>query len=77
VRGPSNCACLLVNLLRAQDDDERYADIDSEQELKDTMLQHPPSEENDDLEWHYKLRSDKSDVLQFFRLCSCTSYMIN
>jgi hypothetical protein len=66
--GPSKYAHLLVDLACVQDDvEEQYADINSEEELKDTTLQDPSSaEENDeDLEWHHQLPSDKADVHQF------------
>jgi hypothetical protein len=45
-----------------------YTDNDSEEELEDTTIQDPSSaEENDeDLEWHHQLPSDKADVHQFF-----------
>jgi hypothetical protein len=49
-----------------QDDvEEQYADIDSEEELEDTTLQDPSSAEENDLEWHSQLPSDKADVPQF------------
>jgi hypothetical protein len=66
--GPSKCVHLLVDIARAQDDDDEewYADIDSEEGLEDTTFQDPSSEENDeDLEWHHRLPSDKSVVHQF------------
>jgi hypothetical protein len=58
---------LLVDLACAQDYvEEKYADINSEEELEDITLQDPSSaEENDDLEWCHHLPSDKSDVRQF------------
>jgi hypothetical protein len=66
--GPSKCAHLLVDLTCVQDDaEEQYAAIDSKEELEDTTLQDPSiAEENDeDLEWHPQLLSDKADVHQF------------
>jgi hypothetical protein len=48
------------------DVEEQYGDINSEEELKDTALQDPPSaEEYDDLEWRHLLPSDRADVHQF------------
>lgn len=55
--GPSNCTHFLVNLAGPQDNaKEQYADIDSEEETKDILLQDPSSsEENyEDLEWCHK-----------------------
>jgi hypothetical protein len=65
--GPSKRTCLLINLACAQDDvEEQYADSESEEELGDTALQDPSSaEENEDLECHHHLPSDKADVHQF------------
>jgi hypothetical protein len=57
--------CLLVDLACAHNDvEELYADINAEEELEDTALQDPSSaEENDeDLEWHHQLPSDKAEV---------------
>jgi hypothetical protein len=65
---PSKHARLFVYLACAQDDvEEQYADINSEEELEDIKLQDPSSaEENEeDLEWHHQLPSDKADVHQF------------
>jgi hypothetical protein len=62
---------LLADLACAQDDvEEQYADTESQEELKDTILarSYTSAEEDDeDLEWHHKLPSDKADVHQFVR----------
>jgi hypothetical protein len=37
--GPSKCMCLIVYLACVQDDvEEQYADVDSEEELEDTII---------------------------------------
>jgi hypothetical protein len=60
---------LLVDLACVQDDvEEQYADIESEDELKDgTLARSIASAEEDDkdLEQHHRLPSDKADVHQF------------
>lgn len=60
--GPSKCTHFLVNLARPQDNaKEQYADIHSEEETKDIILQDPaPSEANyEDFEWCHKHPSDE------------------
>jgi hypothetical protein len=74
--GPSKNTLLLVNLACVQDDvEEQYADIDSEEELKDTALQEPSSaeENNEDLLWCHQPPSDKADVHQFVGEQNCCS----
>jgi hypothetical protein len=59
----------------AQDVEEQYADIVSEEELEDTTLPDESSakENDEDLEGYHQLPSDKADVHQFVGEQNCCS----
>jgi hypothetical protein len=61
-------AHVLVDFTCVQDDVEmQYSDTDSEEDLEDTILQNPSSDEEnyEDLEWCHQLPSYKADEHQF------------